>query len=75
MGSRLLLGEEGVGVLTHVWNVARNAIFTARCQGLISRDRFILQNPILSCSGKIHPDRAAAPNLSGDCLLGSGDPS
>jgi hypothetical protein len=37
MGSRLLLGEEGVGVLTHVWNVARNAIFTARCQ---------VQNPI-----------------------------
>jgi hypothetical protein len=35
MGSKLLL-EGGRGVVTHVWNVARSSIFTARCQGLIS---------------------------------------
>jgi hypothetical protein len=33
--ARLLL-ERSCWVVTHCWNVARNAIFTARCQALFS---------------------------------------
>jgi hypothetical protein len=38
--ARLLL-EGSCWVVTHVWNVARNAIFTARCQALFSCYRFL----------------------------------
>jgi hypothetical protein len=35
--------EGSFSVVTHVWNVARNAIFTARCQVLFSCSGFLFR--------------------------------
>jgi hypothetical protein len=33
---KTIVGGEASGAVTHCWNVAEYALFTARCQGLIS---------------------------------------